>query len=91
MRSAGWQTMAFCVLTFAQMGLALAVRSERRSLWSLGLFTNPALLAAVLLTIALQFAVIYLPAANAIFKTEPLTANEMLLCCAAGLTVLAAV
>ena len=86
-----WQTMAFCVLTFAQMGLALAVRSERRSLWSLGLFSNRPLLGAVASTILLQFAVVYLPAANAIFKTEPLSAREMLLCCAAGLAVLAAV
>ena len=86
-----WQTMAFCVLTFAQMGLALAVRSEGRSLWSLGLFTNLPLLGAATLTIALQVAVVYLPAANAIFKTEPLTAWEMLLCGGAGLAVLAAV
>ena len=85
-----WQTMAFCVLTFAQMGLALAVRSERRSLASLGLFSNPALLAAVGLTVALQFTVVYLPLANAVFKTEPLTALEMLLCAAGGLTVLLA-
>ena len=86
-----WQTMAFCVLTFAQMGLALAVRSERRSLASLGLFSNPALLGAVVLTVVLQFAVVYLPAANVVFKTEPLTALEMLLCAAAALTVLLAV
>ena len=86
-----WQTMAFCVLTFAQMGLALAVRSERRSLFSLGLFSNPSLLAAVALTLVLQFAVVYVPAANAIFKTQPLSAWEMLLCCVAGLAVLAAV
>ena len=86
-----WQTMAFCVLTFAQMGLALAVRSEHRSLWSLGLFSNLPLLGAVVLTIVLQVAVVYVPAANAIFKTEPLTAWEMLLCALAGLTVMAAV
>ena len=85
-----WQTMAFCVLTFAQMGFALAVRSERRSLASLGLFSNPARLAAVGLTVALQFIVVYLPLANAVFKTEPLTALEMLLCAAGGLTVLLA-
>jgi len=86
-----WQTMAFCVLTFAQMGLALAVRSERRSLASLGLFSNPALLAAVALTVVLQMIVVYLPAANVVFKTEPLSALEMLMCAAAGLSVLLAV
>jgi Ca2+-transporting ATPase len=86
-----WQTMAFCVLTFAQLGLALAVRSERRSLASLGLFSNPTLLAAVALTVALQCAVVYLPAANAVFKTAPLTGLEMLVCAGGGLTVLLAV
>ncbi|MBE0622466.1 MAG: cation-translocating P-type ATPase [Burkholderiales bacterium] len=86
-----WQTMAFCVLTFAQMGLALGVRSERRSLASLGLFSNPALLGAVALTVVLQFAVVYLPAANAVFRTQPLAPSEMLLCVAAGLSVLLAV
>jgi len=86
-----WQTMAFCVLTFAQMGLALAVRSERRSLLSIGLFSNPALLGAVGLTVVLQFAMVYLPAANVVFKTEPLGALEMLACVAAGLSVLLAV
>jgi len=86
-----WQTMAFCVLTFAQMGLALAVRSERRSLASIGLFSNPALLGAVALTVALQFLVVYLPAANAVFRTAPLSAPQMLLCLGAGLSVLAAV
>jgi Ca2+-transporting ATPase len=73
------------------MGLALAVRSERRSLASLGPFSNPALLAAVTLTVALQFIVVYLPAANAVFKTEPLSAPEMIICAAAGLSVLLAV
>ncbi len=86
-----WQTMAFCVLTFAQMGLALAVRSERRSLLSLGLLSNLPLFGAVMLTVLLQLLVVYLPAANAVFKTEPLSATEMLLCAAGGLTVLLAV
>ena len=86
-----WQTMAFCVLTFAQMGLALAVRSERRSLVSLGLFTNLPLLVAVGLTVVLQFAVVYMPAAQSIFKTQPLTAMEMLACIGAGLAVMFAV
>ena len=85
-----WQTMAFCVLTFAQMGFALAVRSERRSLLSVGLFSNPALLGAVGLTVVLQFAVVYLPVANMVFRTEPLSALEMLMCAAAGLSVLLA-
>ncbi len=86
-----WQTMAFCILTFAQMGLVLAVRSERRSLASLGLTSNLPLLLAVMLTVVLQFAVVYLPVANAIFKTQALTPMEMLLCMGGGISVFAAV
>jgi len=89
--SSHWQTIAFCVLTFSQMGHVLAVRSERSSLWRQGLWSNRPLLAAVALTVALQLALVYWPAANAIFKTEPLTPVEMLICMATGLVVLVAV
>jgi hypothetical protein len=37
-------------------------------------------LGAVGLTVALQLAVIYLPAANAAFKTQPLALSELALC-----------
>jgi Ca2+-transporting ATPase len=75
-----WQTMVFTVLTLSQLGHVLAIRSERESLFAQGLFSNRPLIAAVLLTFALQMAVIYLPALNAIFKTEPLSADELVLC-----------
>ena len=56
-----WQTMAFTTLTMAQMGNALAVRSERYTLWQIGLLSNRLILGAVLLTLILQMAVVYLP------------------------------
>jgi Ca2+-transporting ATPase len=77
---AHWQTMVFTVLTLSQLGHALAVRSERESLFSLGLGSNLPLLGAVLLTVALQLAVIYLPWLNGIFRTAPLSAGELLAC-----------
>jgi Ca2+-transporting ATPase len=78
--SAHWQSMVFTVLTLSQMGHALAIRSERRSLFELGLGSNLPLLGAVLLTFALQMAVLYVPALNPIFKTAPLSAGELGLC-----------
>jgi Ca2+-transporting ATPase len=75
-----WQSMVFTVLTLSQMGHVLAIRSERESLFRLGLLTNRPLLYAVLLTIGLHLAVLYVPALNAIFHTTPLTAAELVFC-----------
>lgn len=74
-----WQTMAFTVLCFAQLWHVLAIRSDERSLFSLGFFSNPMMLVAIAITVTLQFAVIYLPVLNRVFHTEPLTAHELLL------------
>ena len=75
-----WQTMVFTVLCLSQMGNVLALRSEKESLFSLGLFSNIPLLGAILLTFTLQMAIIYVPFLNSIFKTQPLTLNELFLC-----------
>jgi Ca2+-transporting ATPase len=77
-----WQTMVFTVLTLAQMAHALAIRSERLSLFQQGVFGNLPLLGAVVLTFLLQMATIYLPFLNPIFRTAPLSAAELALCVA---------
>ncbi|MFA6903573.1 MAG: calcium-translocating P-type ATPase, PMCA-type [Gallionellaceae bacterium] len=78
--SAHWQTMVFTVLCLSQMGHVLAIRSETQSLFRIGLFSNPLLLAAVALTFTLQMATIYVPFLQPIFKTEALSMDELLLC-----------
>jgi Ca2+-transporting ATPase len=77
---AHWQTMVFTVLTFAQLVHVLVIRSERDSLFTLGLRSNLPLLGTVILTVALQLAVIYLPALQSVFRTSPLNGTELLLC-----------
>ena len=72
-----WQTMVFTVLCFAQMGNALAVRSDSESLFTQGIFSNIYLLGAVLITLVLQLAIIYVPVLQPIFKTEAMTAAEL--------------
>ncbi len=89
--SAHWQTMVFTVLTLSQMGQVLAIRSERESLFKIGLLSNRPLLGAVILTFALQMAVIYVPWLNPIFKTAPLSAAELVVCLAAASIVFIAV
>jgi len=77
-----WRTIIFTVLTLSQMGNAMAIRSERESLFQLGIFSNPALLASVALTFGLQAAVIYWPPLQVIFKTTALSGVEILICLA---------
>lgn len=74
-----WQTIAFTVLCFSQMGHVLAIRSEQESLFKIGLFSNKPLLAALLLTVVLQLLIIYVPFLNIIFKTHPLSVFDLCL------------
>jgi Ca2+-transporting ATPase len=74
---AHWQTMVFTVLCLSQMGHVLAIRSERESLFSQGIFSNKPLVGAFLLTFVLQMATIYVPQLNSIFKTTPLTFGQL--------------
>ena len=60
------------------MGYVLAIRSELESIFTQRFFSNKPLVGAFLLTFALQMATIYVPQLNPIFKTEPLTLNELL-------------
>jgi Ca2+-transporting ATPase len=69
--------MVFTVLCLTQLGHVLAIRSEKQSLFTIGIFSNKYLLGAVVLTFLLQMATIYIPALNTVFKTEPLTLNEL--------------
>jgi Ca2+-transporting ATPase len=85
-----WQTMIFTTLTLSQMGHALAVRSSE-SLFRAGLLSNKALLGAVLLTFGLQMAVIYVPFLQNLFKTDALSAGELLLSLVLSTVVLWAV
>ena len=74
-----WQTMVFTVLCLTQLGHVLAIRSEKQSLFRMGLFSNPYLFGAIAATFILQMATIYVPALNRVFRTEPLTLEELLL------------
>jgi Ca2+-transporting ATPase len=77
-----WQTMAFTTLCFSQMGHVMAIRSDKESVFKIGVLSNKPMLGALLITIALQLMIIYTPFFNDIFKTQPLTIYEL------GITVL---
>jgi len=75
-----WQTMVFTVLSISQMGHVLAIRSERESLFRIGILSNRPLLLTVISTLMLQLATIYVPFLNDLLKTQPLTAQELAIC-----------
>ena len=74
-----WATMVFTTLTLSQMGNALAIRSERDSLFRIGLFSNKPMLGAVLLTFILQLLVTYWSPAQTLLGTKPLPLPELLI------------
>lgn len=82
-----WQTMVFTVLVLSQMGNALATRSSRDSLFTIGVFSNPLMVGAVLLGFGLQLALIYIPFLQGIFSTQPLSQFDMLICLASSAVV----
>ncbi len=86
-----WQTLLFTTLTLSQMAHVMAIRSEHDSLFQIGVWSNRALLAAVLLTTLLQVALIYVPGLQQIFATRALPAGQLALAVGLSLVIFAAV
>ncbi len=86
-----WQTVLFTTLAFTQMAHVMAIRSEEQSLFKIGLLSNPMLLGAVGLTIALQLGLIFVPFLQSFFHTSALSAVDLLVTVAASLILFAAV
>jgi Ca2+-transporting ATPase len=81
------QTAAFFVLTIFQMFSVLGMRSERNALWTIGFFSNPKLISAVVMIVALQLAITYSSVLQPFFHTTALTMEELALCLGVALTV----
>ncbi|HEY9764344.1 MAG TPA: cation-translocating P-type ATPase [Trichocoleus sp.] len=75
-----WKTMVFTTLCLAQMGHAMAVRSDTQLTFRLNPLSNPFVLAAVTLTTLLQLLLIYAPPLRAFFGLHPLTGLELAIC-----------
>ena len=81
------QTMAFNTLVLFSLFTVFNARSDERSAFA-ELFTNAWLWGAVLLSLVLQAAVIYVPFLQHAFSTVPLGAGDWLLCAAVASSVL---
>lgn len=86
-----WQTIVFNVLCLCQMGHVLAIRSENRSLFEIGLFSNKPLMFSVLIGLVLQFVITYVPFLQPVFHTEALSLKEFLIVMVASSIVFIAV
>ena len=74
----GARTVAFATLITAELLRAYASRSERMSVFKLGVFTNKMMNSAVGISLALLLAVIYIPGVNKIFDNVALNAQAWL-------------
>ena len=71
-------TMAFATLTLSQLFHAFNVRSEERSLFEMGVLSNPAMNRAFLIGLALQLGVLLLPPLQGVFCVTTLTVRQWL-------------
>ena len=82
-----WKTIVFTTLCIAQMGHALAVRSVNKLVIEINPFSNPLLLLAILGTILLQLAVVYIAPLRSFFGTHPLNLFELGVCFGCSLLI----
>ncbi|CAD5919272.1 cation-translocating P-type ATPase [Planktothrix agardhii] len=75
-----WKTMVFTTLCLAQMGHALAVRSDTQLTFQMNPKTNLYLWGAVGLTTILQLLLIYVPPLQSFFGTHFLSFTELSIC-----------
>ncbi|MEV5480089.1 MULTISPECIES: cation-translocating P-type ATPase [Streptomyces] len=83
-------TMVQAGIVVSQFFNALAVRTDRQSVFRIGLLSNPWLLAAGCFGIGLMAAISYLPALRAVFNTAPLAAADWAVLAGFGVLLLAA-
>jgi len=76
------------VMTISQMFHVLAIRLDRESLFTTSPRSNPLLYGAVLITLLLQFALIYTPVLQDIFGTQALSLTEILIAIAVSSLIL---
>jgi len=75
-----WKTMVFTTLCIAQMGHAIAVRSNHRLTIEMNPLGNPYLWGAVILTTVLQLMLIYVEPLRNFFGTDWLSPQQLLIC-----------
>ena len=71
-------TMAFATLVLCELTRALAVRSDSKSIFQIGVFSNKSMNAAMAVGLTLQLSVLLVPALQNVFHVVSLTGAEWL-------------
>lgn len=67
---------AFTTLVIAELLRAFGARSEQRTIWQIGIFSNMRLFLIVAVSFALQLAIHHVPMLQTLFQLEPITLNQ---------------
>jgi len=82
------RTMALMTAAFSQLANAISVKAGNRPLWKVSLLDNVWFVAALVVSVLLQFSVIGIPLLREVFRTTSLSMNDILLCVAVSSLVL---
>ena len=73
------RTGALFTLVMTQLAHVFECKSEKKNIFTVPYFSNPKLIMAVLISLTVIFAAIYLPFLQIIFCTVPLTSQQLLI------------
>jgi Ca2+-transporting ATPase len=72
----GARSAAFSVLVLEELLRVFSARSTVQTVWQVGLLSNPRLVLVVMVSFALQLALLYLPALQQLFGTTPASLRQ---------------
>jgi P-type Ca2+ transporter type 2C len=74
-------TMTLAAIVFCQIGAVFNCRTEKQSVFKVGLFSNKQINFGIIFEIVLMIAIVYLPPLQSIFHTGPLNLSDWLFLC----------
>jgi Ca2+-transporting ATPase len=82
------RTLAFGAIAFGQLSHSLNCRSGRYSIFELGLWSNPRLLAAIAASAVAQLVVLHTPLGHHVFHTAPIAGQDLIVAVALSVSPL---
>jgi P-type Ca2+ transporter type 2C len=74
-------TMTLAAIVFCQIGAVFNCRTEKQSVFKVGLFSNKQINFGIVFEIVLMIAIVYLPPLQSVFHTGPLNLSDWLFLC----------